>query len=71
MIFAVVEIDKTQCFGRFQRVFGNLRDQRDVFDRGKSTDQVVKLEDKTHMLTPINGQLVFVGSSQIMIARNY
>src|SRR5262245_21620856 len=49
VLHALAEPHQSEGFLRCHRVLGNLRDQRHVFARGKTRDQIIELEDEADM----------------------
>ena len=63
-----LQIDQCQRFRRIHRVGRNLRGHGDIFQRGKAGNQVIELEDKTDMVTPVARQLTLRRLTELDIA---
>ncbi|MNN32835.1 hypothetical protein D3C81_1465670 [compost metagenome] len=68
MILTLRQADHAKRAERLHRVQGDLRDESDVFQRSKTRDQVIELEDKADMLASVAGQARIVGVGKVVIA---
>src|SRR6478736_8217364 len=71
MVESIPEPHEIERIFWFQRIVGDVGDQRNVFARSQARDQVVKLKHEAHVMPSIVGQRVFVGAGQLLAAEEH
>src|SRR5699024_3011066 len=67
MIGTVTQLHNIKGFLRRHRIISNLGDDLHVFEGRKAGDQVIELEDKSHIMPPVAGKLSLRGLGQVLI----